>query len=409
MGNALEFYDFVVYAFFAVYIGPAFFPPNAPMRGVLAALAVFGVGFVARPVGAVAMGIYADRHGRRPTLLLTMGVIAVATTLIALLPTYAQIGLAAPALLVLCRLAQGFAYGAEVGPATAYMLEAAPSSRTGLYCSTLFAGQGLAACVAGVMGSGLASILTADDMQSWGWRVPFAAGAALTPVALHLRRHMPETMPAARGEARAVARPNRRRGVAVNIALFTIVLIGGTVANYVGTYLSTYAATTLAIPMPQALSTAFFVGAATLAFGLLGGWLSDIVGRRPVLVWSRLVCTALAVPAFVFLTEHPGAVALWTVASLLAAANALTGGALFAAIPESFEGRQRATAMSIVYASGVALFGGSTPFVVAWLIERTGNVVAPGWYMLATGAVASLATLALSESNPAMRRHREES
>ncbi len=405
IGNALEFYDFVVYAYFAAYIGRAFFPPSAPMTGLLAALAVFGVGFVARPLGAVAMGAYSDRRGRRPTLLLSMGLIAAATTLIAVLPTYSQLGATAPVLLVLCRLVQGFAYGAEIGPAAAYMLEAAPSSRAGLYCLTLFAGQGVAACLAGLFGTGLASVLKSNEMQDWGWRLPFVAGAALTPVALYLRRHMPETLATSNVPAGATIVHDPRRNRASKVFLLTIVLLGGTVANYVITYLPTYAATTLAIPMSRALSTAIVVGAVTFCFGLLGGYVSDRVGRRPALVWARIGCTTLALPAFAFLVAHPTNASLWAVAALLAGINALAGGALLAAIPESFDAHSRAAAMSIVYASGVAIFGGSTQFVVAWLIEKTGDPTAPSWYMVVTGAVACLATLALRETHPPTQRN----
>lgn len=184
-----------------------------------------------------------------------------------------------------------------------------------------------------------------------------------------------------------------------------IVLLGGTVANYTFSYLATYAATVLKVPMAQALMTITLVGALTFAFGLLGGVLSDRYGRRPVLIASRLGCTVLALPAFLHLAAHPDALTLWWVAGLLAAINALTGGALFAAIPESFEVGHRATAMSLVYASGVALFGGSTPLVLAWLIERTHDPVVPGWAMAGTGALALLASWRLKESRPSAAAH----
>lgn len=401
VGNALEFYDFVVYSFFSVYLARAFFPPDVPGADLLAALAVFGVGFLARPLGALVMAQYADRRGRRPALLLSMALMAVSTLAIAALPGYAQLGVAAPMLLVTLRLVQGFAYGAEIGPATAYLMEMAPPSKVGLYCASLFAGQGAAACLAGLLGSTLAASLDPLQMQAWGWRLPFAAGLLLMPLALYLRRRMRESLmaDARRPSSLIAASPAGRPDWRTGLQLMTV-LLGGTVANYMFTYLSTYAATVLKVPMPQALMTATVVGALTFVFGLLGGLLSDRWGRRPVLIGSRLACTVLALPAFLMMTAHPDAWTLWIIAGGLSALNALTGGAVFAAIPESFPLGHRARAMALVYASGVALFGGSTPFISAWLVQRTGDPVMPGWYMTATGALALLATWRLKESRP---------
>lgn len=389
-GNALEFYDFVVYAFLAVYIGRAFFPPSAPLAGVLAALAVFGAGFVARPVGAWVLGRYADRAGRRPALLLSMLLITLATVAMALLPTYEQSGALAPLLLVICRLVQGFAYGGEAGPTTAWLLEIAPPGRRMLYSACFFAGQGAAVALAGLVGSLLATLLSAQDMQAWGWRVPFLLAALLAPLMLMLRRHMQESPLA--GPA-AVAEVSARRGP-VTLWL-TVALLGGTVANYVCTYLPTYAVTALGLPARVALATPLVMGLSTLLFGLMGGWLADLFGHRRVLLLSRLGTTLAALPVFAGLIWWPSAAMLWGGALVLSALNALNGGVLIGTIAQAFPRHGRAVATALIYAMGVAVFGGSTQFIAAGLIAWTGSPMAPAWYLLLTGGLALFALLQL--------------
>jgi len=399
LGNAIEFYDFVVYVFFATYIGHAFFPASDRVTGVLLALAVFGVGFVARPVGAIVLGRYADRRGRRPAMLLTIWLITGATCVMALLPTYRDIGVAASVLLTVCRVIQGFCFGGEVGPSIAYLAEIAPSRRRGLYCAGMFAGQGAAVCAAGIIGTATTWWLTPEQMQDWGWRLPFLVAAGATPFAVLLRRRMPESLSAPQADAAQQQGPRRGTVVALSFAI-----LGGTVANYVCTYLPTYASLALGMPAVASVSVAIMVGIATLVFGLLGGWLADNHGRRVVLLVSRLACALLAVPLFAWLSAERSTYALWVTAAVLAAANAINGGALFVAMAESFAARRRATSISIIYAIGVAIFGGSTQFVVAWLGQATGSPLAPSWYLLATSLVAFLALWPVQNGAGAQQR-----
>ena len=241
VGNAIEFFDFVVYAFFAAPIGRAFFPASDPALGVLLSLAVFGVGFVARPIGAVAFGRFADRHGRRPAMLLTIWLMTAATVAIACLPTTRQVGPVAAWLLVACRVVQGLCFGGEVGPSIAWLAEVAPPHRRGLYCAGLIAGQGAAIVVAGVLGTALTGLLTRAQMQDWGWRLPFAFAALAAPFALVLRGRMPESLVERPGAA-----PGPRARDAARVVALTFALLGGTVANYICTYLPTYASATRA-------------------------------------------------------------------------------------------------------------------------------------------------------------------
>ncbi len=353
VGNALEFYDFVTYAFFAVYIGKAFFPASTPLGSLLLTLAVFGVGFVSRPLGGILIGAYADRAGRKPAMLLTIGLMTVGTFGLAATPSYDSMGLAAPIIVVLCRLIQGFALGGEVGPSSAFLIESAPAHQRGLYGSWQLASQGAAGFVAGALGMVLTQNLTPAELQAWGWRVPFAVGLLLIPVAVYLRKAMPETLNqepvALLGGIPATLGSHRRL-----IVLCILAVLGGTVSTYVGNYMTTYAITTLELAPSVAMAATVVGGLSTLVFSLLGGWLSDRFGRRPVMLVPRLLAALLSYPSFALLVELRTPAALLGVTILLGALTALSGAASLVAIPELFPQRMRAIGMSIAYAVGVA-------------------------------------------------------
>jgi len=396
-GNALEFYDFVTYAFFAVYIGRAFFPATTPLASLLLSVAVFGVGFVTRPLGGVLIGAFADRAGRKPAMLLTIGLITIGTLGLALTPSYAQIGLAAPLIVVACRLIQGIALGGEVGPSTAFLIEAAPPGRRAFYSGWQLASQGMATLVAGVFGMVVIATLTPEQLQAWGWRLPFIVSLVLVPVAFYLRRSMPETLHDGAGvrEQASLATLLRHRRT---IGIAMLVILGGTVSNYVATYMTTYAMTTLKFPPLVAMGATVMVGIATLAFALLGGWLADRYGRKPVMLWPRLATMLLVVPVFGLLIAQPSLPMLLAATLVIAALGAMSGGASITAIPELLPRGIRASGLSIAYAVGVSLFGGTTQFVVTWLIDVTGQPSAPAWYVAATSAITALAMIAMPES-----------
>ena len=398
-GNALEFYDFVTYAFFAVYIGKAFFPEATPFTSLLLSVGVFGVGFVSRPLGGVLIGRYADRAGRKPAMLLTIGLITLGTLGLAVTPSFEQIGPAAPVIVTLCRLVQGLALGGEVGPSTAFLIELAPKDRRGYYASWQFASQGLAMFAAGLIGVALTGSLTSAELESWGWRVPFALGLLLLPLALYLRRRMPETLAqtTAHADAPAMAPPRLRHHSRL-IILSVLVILGATVSTYIGTYMTTYAITTLKLPPTTAMAATVVVGIVTFAFSLLGGWLCDRVGRKPVMLIPRILLILVTYPAFLVLIELKTATALFAVTSILAALTALTTAASLVALPELFPKSLRATGLSIGYAVGVSVFGGTTQFIVTWLIGTTGNAAAPAWYVTIASVVTALAMFALPES-----------
>ena len=244
-GNAIEFYDFLCFGFFAVYISGAFFPGGDPTADLLKTLAVFWAGFLFRPLGGVVIGRYADRAGRRPAMLLTIALITFGTMGVALTPGYATLGPLAPAILVFFRIVQGFALGGEVGPASVYLVEAAPPGRRGFYASWQIASQGMAGVAAGLVGVGLAATLSKQQLADWGWRVPFLLCLALIPIAVLLRGEMPETLT---HTAPSRAHPSVAMQIRY-IALGVMLIVGGTVSTYVSSaYMSTFAIATLKLP-----------------------------------------------------------------------------------------------------------------------------------------------------------------
>ncbi len=396
-GNAIEFYDFVTYAFFAVYIGRAFFPASTPYSSLLITVAVFGVGFFARPIGGVLFGVIADRAGRRSALLLTIALITFSTLAMVLTPSYASIGIGAPIVVVLCRLLQGLALGGEVGPSSAFLIEAAPSSRRGLYASWQLASQGAGILLAGLFGMTLSATLSHQDMLDWGWRVPFLVGLLLVPIAFFVRRKMPETLHDAPIAAvnRGTQGLSRQRW---RIVLAILVIIGGTVSTYVGNYMTTYAVATLKMPTVWAMIATVVVGLCTLIFSVVGGWLADRYGRRPTMLWPRIGAALMTLPAFALLVAYPTVGMLLAVSGLLATLTAISGSASLIAIPELFPRGVRATAMAIAYAVGVAVFGGTTQFIITWLIHATRSPAAPAWYVTGASVITALAMLAMPES-----------
>jgi len=394
-GNAIEFYDFLCFGFFAVYIAGAFFPPGDDFANLLKTLAIFWSGFLFRPLGGVVIGAFADRVGRRPAMMLTIALITVGTLGLAAVPSYATIGVAAPILLVTCRIVQGFALGGEVGPASVFLAEAAPRGQRGLYVSWQIASQGLAVMAGGFLGTLLSYLLTKQQLADWGWRVPFLICLALIPLAFYLRSDMPETLDIHRKPAREAASRFEHIGY---IGLGVLLIIGGTVSTYVGNYMSTYAIMTLKLPATLSLSATLVSGASTFVFALLGGWLGDRFGRKVVVLVPRIALAVLIWPLFLWLSAAPSPLTLWLSAITVSGLTALSAGIGLVIIPELLPKHIRATGFAVSYAIGVSIFGGSTQFLIAWLIDFTKNPVAPAFYVILTSLITIGAMLALPET-----------
>ena len=395
-GNALEFYDFGVYAFFSAYIAKAFFPAKTEFISLLTTVAVFGVGFVFRPLGGVIIGAFADRAGRRAAMLVSIALVTVGTMALAFTPSYASIGVAAPIIIILCRIVQGFGLGGEVGPATAFLVEAAPPDKRALYGSWQLASQGLAALAAGALGVILSLILTPEQLGDWGWRVPFLLCLVLIPVAVYLRRAMPETL--VRDETKPREDHERLSAYVGYIVLAILIILAGTVTTYVDQYMTTYAITTLKMPSTTSLFATVVVGFTTAVSALLGGWLADRIGRRWVMVIPRILVAILAWPAFWLLVTYPSAATLYLAVFFLAGMTGMSGAASVVVLPELLPGIVRASGFAIAYAIGVSLFGGSTQFIIVWLIGVTGDPTSPAWYVTLTSIITAVAMLAIPET-----------
>jgi MFS family permease len=397
IGNWLEFYDFLVFTFFAVMIGDAFFPGHSAIGRLLGALATFGAGFLTRPLGAAIIGAYADRVGRRAALTLTLLLMAFGSLVVAVTPSYAQIGIAAPIILLVARLIQGFSAGGEVGAATTYLLESAPPEKRAAVTAWQGHSQQLAIFFGSLAGVVLAALLTKEQLYAWGWRVPFLVGALIAPVAIYIRRQLPETVSAStahRSTGRVLSELVRHHGRTIVCGIF--VICGGTVSTYVFTYMTTYAITTLGLSAAVGTTLTLTGAVASVAGFAIGAW-ADRFGRKPMLVAARVAFIVILYPAYRSITS-PDATATTIVAinMFLNLVFAIGIGAMYVFLSESFPAAVRSSGLGLVYSLGVAIFGGTTQFVVAWLIDSTKDPMVPAWYQIAANVAAIVAILLMA-------------
>jgi MHS family proline/betaine transporter-like MFS transporter len=404
VGNVLEWYDFTVYAYLAVILGKLFFQSGNETAAVLATFAVFGVGFVARPIGGILIGIFGDKYGRKPALLLTFALMIVSTGIIGLLPTYASIGLAAPILLVIARLLQGISAGGEWGGAASFLVEWAPAKRRGLFGSfhpfAIVVGQLIGAGVT----AGLTSSLGAETMGDWGWRIPFLLGAAIAPVGLYIRSRVDET-PAYREvkNAEAVA-PVKATAAKTEFPMAKTMVLGfafpvlQSVLTYLFlSYFPTFGQKYLAMTPSAALWSTVL---ATVVMGiscLASGALSDIVGRRACLLGACALSLVLSYPLISgMLGASVGMIMLLHVC--FAAINGLFLGALASALVELFPTAKRMTGLTTAYNLQSMLFGGFAPFIAAWLIATTGQPISIAYFIMFGAILSGVAVLILRET-----------
>jgi MFS transporter, MHS family, proline/betaine transporter len=399
IGNALEWYDFIVFGFFTLIISRLFFPAESQYTSLLLATATFGVGFFMRPVGGILLGIYADRHGRKAALLAIIALMTVAIALIAFAPTYAAIGLGAPLIIVLARLLQGFSAGGEFASATAFLIESAPPGRRGFYGSWQMVGQGLSVLIGAILGIVLTRALTPEALEGWGWRIPFLFGLIIGPVGLFIRSHLSET------DAFLIAGPTTMSETTGALAahikpILTCMgmVVSGTIAFYVIlVYIPTFARTELRLPLDQAfLAQAIGLGFLVVLTPVFGA-LSDRIGRKPIIIAAVVCDLVVTYPLFVWVSSAPSFTSLVAMQVVLCSLFGIFNGPSSTAVAEQFPTRIRSTGLAIGYNVAVMVFGGFAQFFVTWLIQATGTPIAPAFYLMFGAAVGLLSALFLTE------------
>lgn len=400
IGNALEFYDFLIFSFMATLIGRLFFPVSDPTSQLLLALATYGVGFFLRPIGGLVLGAYADKHGRRKATILTLMLMALGTLAIGLAPTYAQAGAVGPIIVVLGRLVQGFSAGGEVGASTTLLSEAAPVERRGFFGSWQLASQGLGIVAASITAALILGKMTPEAAESWGWRVPFLLGVLIVPVGLWLRSTIEET------HANIEHAETRNSNAAADIvgdhwrslAAGVIMVIGGAAANTVVVlYMSTYAMRYLGMPPTTALFAGLTAGFMTLVAAPIAGAVSDRIGRKALPSAAYVALAFMIYPAFLALNAVPTLLTLLVVVALMSTVNAVGAAPALVLLTETFPKNVRATGFAVVYALGVTVFGGFGQFIVTWLIKVTDNPLAPAGYVIVCVLIALVALQKMPE------------
>ena len=383
-GNFLEMYDFMVFGYYAAAIGAAFFPSTNPFASLMASLATFGAGFLMRPLGAIVLGTYADRHGRRAGLLLTLGLMSIGILSIACVPGYATIGLLAPVLVLAGRLLQGFSAGMELGGVSVYLAEIATPGNKGFYVSWQSASQQAAVMFAALIGVLLTTALSPAAMTAWGWRVPLLVGCVILPFLFGLRRSLEETDEfTARTRKPDTRELLRSLGANARIILVGTLLVTMTTVSFymITAYTPTFGSSVLHLRSLDSLIVTLCVGASNLFWLPTMGALSDRIGRKPMLIACTLLMLATAYPAMIWLVDGPTFEKLLVVELWLSFVYGSYNGAMVVFLTEIMPADVRAAGFSLAYSLATAIFGGFTPAISTWLIQVTGNRAIPGLWL----------------------------
>ncbi|WP_454741686.1 tricarballylate/proton symporter TcuC [Cupriavidus necator] len=407
-GNFLEMYDFMVYGFYAAAIARTFFPSGNEFASLMLSLATFGAGFLMRPLGAIVLGAYIDRHGRRTGLIMTLVLMALGTLLIACVPGYATIGVAAPLLVLAGRLLQGFSAGVELGGVSVYLSEIAKPGRKGFYVAWQSGSQQVAVIFAGLLGVILHATLAPAQMDEWGWRIPFLIGCLIVPFLFLIRRSLEETEAFKtrkhRPEIGEIYRSMLENWRIIVAGCMMVVMT--TVSFYMITaYTPTFGKSVLKLDDIDNLVVTMCVGLSNFIWLPLMGALSDRVGRKPLLVFFTVATLLTAYPAVSWLVAAPSFSRLLMVELWLSFLYGSYNGAMVVALTEIMPPAVRTAGFSLAYSLATALFGGFTPAISTYLIHATGNKAAPGlWLMFAAmcGLVATLVIFRARRAEPVM-------
>ena len=404
-GNFLEMYDFMVFGYYASAIGSAFFPSGNPFLSLMLSLMTFGAGFLMRPLGAIVLGAYTDRHGRRAGLILTLGLMSVGIISIAFMPGYATIGLLAPLLVLTGRLLQGFSAGMELGGVSVYLSEIATPGHKGFYVSWQSASQQVAVMFAALVGVMLSSALPPQKMMQWGWRIPLLLGCAILPFLFRLRRSLKET-------DEFIARKHRPstseilRSLTANwgIVLIGVMMVTMTTVSFymITAYTPTFGSSVLHLASLDSLIVTLCVGASNLFWLPVMGTVSDRIGRRPLLVMCTILMLITAYPAMLWLVRDPSFSRLLGVELWLSFIYGSYNGAMVVFLTEIMPVNVRTTGFALAYSLATAIFGGFTPAISTYLIHVTGNRAIPGLWLSFAAACGLAASFLAKPQQPIM-------
>jgi MHS family citrate/tricarballylate:H+ symporter-like MFS transporter len=401
-GNFLEMFDFFLFGFYATYISKAFFPAGSEFASLMLTFMTFGAGFLMRPLGAILLGAYIDQIGRRKGLILTLTIMASGTILIAFVPSYETIGLAAPLLVLVGRLLQGFSAGVELGGVSVYLSEMATPGNKGFYVAWQSASQQVAIMVAAVIGYLLSTALSPPQIGDWGWRIPFMIGCAIVPFLFYIRRSLEETeVFLARKHRPSTSEIFASMGKNWRIVLLGMMLVVMTTVSFyaITVYTPTFGKNVLKLTTTDSLIVTFCVGLSNFFWLPVMGALSDRVGRKPILILFSGLTLLTAYPALAWLVADPTFPNMLMVLLWLSFLYGSYNGAMVVALTEIVPADVRTAGFSLAYALATALFGGFTPLVSTWLIEATGNRAAPGMWMAFAGGCGLVATILAYSSN----------
>ncbi len=408
IGNMLEWFDFGIFAFMTPIISSVFFPvnpsiPGSEINSILATTAVFGAGFLMRPIGAIVLGVYGDKKGRKSALLLVMTLMGVSVALMTFAPTYMAVGVLAPLILLVARLLQGFSVGGEFGPSTAMLVEVAPGNRKGIYGSWQMTGQVASFLLSAALGAVLTAMFTKEQLMAGAWRIAFGFGLIIVPIAFYIRRSLVETEEFQQIVRARTASATKGLGIASDLQhgiprllLACGLVTASTVSFWVAfAYLQTFASKTLNLPIHDAFVVQTISAVMMLGLVPLSGFLSDRFNRKTILLLSLLGYLITIYPLYAWLTGAPSIAKLWVVELTVCFFMAIFIGTYCTVFALLFPTRSRSTSLSIVNNLTVLITGGFAQFIVTWLIKVTGSPMAPAYYMLAGVALGFIAALFL--------------
>jgi MHS family proline/betaine transporter-like MFS transporter len=397
IGNVLEWFDFLVYGYFAVYIAAAVFPAHDPTVSLLITFGTFGLSYLARPIGAIIVGTYTDRHGRKAGLTLSIGLMMIGTLLMVITPGYATIGLAAPIIIMGARILQGFSVGGEFGSAVAFLAEHA-GERKGFSASWQWATTGIVSIIVAVFGLALTKHLSHEELVAWGWRVPYVFGLLVGPAGLYIRARMSETP-----EFLEVEKPAKVpiRDLLQRYPVEVLLALGASIVSnasyYLLLYVPTYAIKTLHLPDNTGFAATLVGGILLAVFSVLAGhWSDKTQPRVRIMLITGWLFVLASYPSFWLMDAYPSLATCIFAVGLLNLIKGGYSGILPSVLAEQFPVETRAVGIAFSYSISVTIFGGFAPLTATWLIAHTGDPLSPAYYLMATAILSIIALMVIA-------------